>query len=314
MIIGAGFWFSNHKTTYSPFKNNPERQKIVAESLGLEQINKDSDNDGLKDWEEALWKTDPNNPDTDEDGALDGQEVIENHNPLIPGPEDYFEDTQIQNQNSASFPEASSLTEAFSQQFFNEYLALKQEKGTLSQEDKDNLLNEFLDGFKNLSENKGGIYRKSDIRISAKSDVNSIKNYGNQLALIIKKYFDPIPESEMAIFQKFAASQNESELSKLKPIADAYRNTAKEALLLETPQNFSDSHLAIINNFNEISQEIEAMQNISEDPIQALSATKNYQETALKTYQILKEMNSYFSKNGVIFGIYEPASLFKAYL
>jgi len=42
----------------------------------------DSDTDGLKDWEEALWKTDPYSPDTDGDGVSDGDEIKAGHNPL----------------------------------------------------------------------------------------------------------------------------------------------------------------------------------------------------------------------------------------
>ncbi len=49
---------------------------------------KDSDNDGLRDWEEELYKTDPNNPDTDGDGYLDGEEVDSGHNPLVKAPGD----------------------------------------------------------------------------------------------------------------------------------------------------------------------------------------------------------------------------------
>ena len=48
----------------------------------------DSDNDGLKDWEENLYKTDPWNPDTDGDGYLDGEEINSGHNPLVKGPND----------------------------------------------------------------------------------------------------------------------------------------------------------------------------------------------------------------------------------
>ena len=48
----------------------------------------DSDNDGLKDWEEELYKTDLHNPDTDGDGYLDGEEVNSGHNPLIKAPGD----------------------------------------------------------------------------------------------------------------------------------------------------------------------------------------------------------------------------------
>lgn len=41
----------------------------------------DSDHDGLKDAEEAVWGSDPYNPDTDGDGFLDGEEVLSGHNP-----------------------------------------------------------------------------------------------------------------------------------------------------------------------------------------------------------------------------------------
>ena len=54
----------------------------------IESQNKDSDNDGLKDWEEDLYKTDYLNPDTDGDGYLDGEEINSDHNPLVKGPND----------------------------------------------------------------------------------------------------------------------------------------------------------------------------------------------------------------------------------
>lgn len=41
----------------------------------------DSDKDGLKDWEEVLWKTDINKADTDADGYSDKQEVDEGYDP-----------------------------------------------------------------------------------------------------------------------------------------------------------------------------------------------------------------------------------------
>jgi hypothetical protein len=54
----------------------------------IESQNKDTDNDGIRDWEEELLKTDPTNPDTDGDGFLDGEEMNSRHNPLIKAPGD----------------------------------------------------------------------------------------------------------------------------------------------------------------------------------------------------------------------------------
>lgn len=54
----------------------------------IESQTKDTDNDGLQDWQEDLYKTDYLNPDTDGDGYLDGEEINSGHNPLVKAPGD----------------------------------------------------------------------------------------------------------------------------------------------------------------------------------------------------------------------------------
>lgn len=51
----------------------------------------DTDGDGLLDFEEALWRTDPHNPDTDGDGTADGEEVRLHRDPRKAGPNDSLE-------------------------------------------------------------------------------------------------------------------------------------------------------------------------------------------------------------------------------
>lgn len=46
--------------------------------------NLDSDNDGLRDWEEVLWRTDINKQDTDDDGYSDKQEADAGYDPADP--------------------------------------------------------------------------------------------------------------------------------------------------------------------------------------------------------------------------------------
>jgi len=60
--------------------------EVGDESTTVEVFNDgDSDNDGLSDFDEAFYGTEPNNPDTDGDGYLDGDEVKAGYSPTGPG-------------------------------------------------------------------------------------------------------------------------------------------------------------------------------------------------------------------------------------
>ena len=87
VLIAGGVifvWKYADKESLLGIKFGKKIPKISQENL------KDSDNDGLKDWEEELYKTDINNPDTDGDGYLDGEEIDSGNNPLIKAPGDKF--------------------------------------------------------------------------------------------------------------------------------------------------------------------------------------------------------------------------------
>ena len=61
----------------------------------------DSDQDGLSDQEEAIYKTDPHNPDTDGDGYSDGTEVKSGYDPLKPAPNDKLAPSDVSRKQSA---------------------------------------------------------------------------------------------------------------------------------------------------------------------------------------------------------------------
>lgn len=317
IIIIAGFLI------FTPAK----KQKTAKQELQInkpvisQEVAKDSDNDGLPNWEEALWGTDPANPDTDKDGTSDGVEIKEGRNPLLAGngKTDKIVSPQSEKADATQILKLpSTLTEALGQEFFSEYMRLKQESnGELSEYDKTELVNSMMSGLNNF-QNKISDYLKSDIKIASLDDEKTIKEYGNNLALIIKKYFDPLPETEMTIFAKALkeseGGSKESNLTNLEPIANAYRNTAKEIVALPTPASFADSHLKLANYFNNIAKEINELQDFSKDPAQTMLAFKQYQADAKEAYLILLSLNAYFADKKVVFESGEPAKLFKIYV
>jgi hypothetical protein len=67
---------------------------MASDPLNPEDSEADSDKDGLKNWEEYLNGTDPNNADSDNDGIPDGWEVFNSMNPA--DPTDAHEDMDYQ--------------------------------------------------------------------------------------------------------------------------------------------------------------------------------------------------------------------------
>jgi hypothetical protein len=57
-------------------------QIVITPAPEENLLTKDSDNDGIPDYLEAYYRTDPFNPDTDGDGYLDGEEIVAGTDPL----------------------------------------------------------------------------------------------------------------------------------------------------------------------------------------------------------------------------------------
>ena len=77
-------------------------------------LTEDDDKDGLKNWEEQIYQTDPKNPDTDGDGANDGEEITQGRDPLKKGPNDKI---VIKNEAGEAETRTTNLTDEFTENF-----------------------------------------------------------------------------------------------------------------------------------------------------------------------------------------------------
>lgn len=298
LLIAGIFWVA---------KNSEPKEKVVFQkqeglvSAFLQQNRKDSDNDSLADWEEVLWKTDPNNPDTDGDGTSDGEEVRLGRDPLKKGPNDlYTSEDFYKNQVASTGQEPLSETEKFSRDFISQYLILKQAAGgNLDEATKQGLVNSLTENI-NLSASIS-LLTLSDIKISPDNSKEAIRNYGNQLGSILQKHINPAPGMELVILKEVAEKKDESKLMELEGSVKTYDGLAKDCLSLATPSAIKDFHLKLINSFISLKDITSNLQKLFIDPLASLAGLKQYQGAQTDMVNTLIEINNYFKNSSIFF-------------
>lgn len=298
VLIGLAFFLV---ASYIKRDGHGPTNSIVANPISSIQknANVDTDNDGLKDWEEALWGTDAKNPDTDGDGTQDGQEVTERRNPLVNGPKDILSASGLVSKNlNKSSDDSLTKTDFLSQQFFAQVVTLKNQ-GKLNSQSMNELSQSFTTQL--LQEAPKDTYALADIRTNDNSKA-SLKAYGNSLGILIKKYSRPDEEDEITIINRALSTQDPSEMRKLIPIIDLYTQGGKDLLVLRAPSYVAKNHMRILNSVVGMGNALVKIQSLFDDPLAGITAFGQYQQEASRLGSEIKILRDYFAENGVFFG------------
>ncbi|MEX0917384.1 MAG: hypothetical protein WDZ90_02595 [Candidatus Paceibacterota bacterium] len=309
IVMVVGFWFVFGGEDQNSKEDETALQSIERETRTLAQdaANRDSDNDGLLDWEEELWGTHKNNPDTDGDGTNDGDEVDRGRDPTIPGPNDSLENKTApsQLQNSGSGDENLTDTDRFSREFFENYFNLRQ-SGILSSEQGQSLL--LSQAIRGIGQVSPKTYTSNDLKISNDSSKGALRAYGNALGDIISS--NSIEnENEAVILLRALENEDESELQKLDEIKEVYEGMAQDMLLISVPGEVASLHLNLLNNFLQLEFDIEAMKNVYTDPIRVLTVIQNYRDHVKHLGEALLSYGSFFKSKNITFGESESGSI-----
>ena len=298
LIFAGWFYFSGSKNGQAKDVAEQEKSPLIAIVEQTSQLDKDSDADGLKDWEELLWKTDPNKADTDNDGTNDNEEITLNRNPLKAGPNDKISDKEdlVAQEKAIADSRQNTMTTVYARRFMEAYLTLKNQKGELTDSDKDGLIESLMNNI------------KSDIKIKDSYDISNIKIIGGQKANLekyareIKKILideKPIKENVVIVFNRLLKNLNdkknagtyESDAKKILDNGEAYKQGATKLVSIEAPDILAEYHLALINNLNGMQEAVRAMSVVANDPMKGLAGFELYRQKATvfsKSFEELK--------------------------
>lgn len=226
-----------------------------------ERPNDDIDGDGLKNWEEVLWKTKANNPDTDGDGTNDGLEVALGRDPIVAGPNDYIEGILY----------SGSYTSDVASNFLTSYLSAATEGEGIEGLGNEILEKTFIEGIKKPF---AITYTESDLKLRGNS-TEDFKEYGNQLVLLFS-YFEDAPD-ELSIALTAIQTNDPEDLRDLDIVVENYKMFLSGLLNTRTPQEIQSDHLALINSVSVLLSDINGMKLLLDDAILGTQSIADYQ-------------------------------------
>lgn len=234
-------------------------------------INKDTDGDGIPDWEETLWGTDPNKKETTP-GIPDNVAI------------EKLQATQAaknlsnNNTTTSQTPENMTETDKFSMQFFSTIASLNQ-NGALDQSTVDSLGSSLADQIKNAPPRK--VFSSADIKIINDDSVQTIRTYATTLGNISPK--TQIKYTVIDTLKKFISNQdnpNTSVLSQLDPNISQIKEFISGMTGMIVPESLAPLHLNLMNTFERIQENLSDIKLYDSDIIVAFHGISQYESNA----------------------------------
>lgn len=306
-VIGLWFFRAPESVKSSSATIIVTKEKNVSISdLAAAQNVLDDDKDGLSNWEEAIYGTDPKNADSDGDGFLDGEEVLSGRNPAKKGPNDLL--AKQTGPLSKKEEEQKTATDSFAKVAL---LNFANNQGSwdfsdLSPEQLDAKLKESFKGDPKAAEEFQKAMRSAlydyiprdfgkKIKISDTSSEKEEQIYMDNLRKVLTeasvksgKYTGYLHEIISDAFQK-------KDFSQIDDAAAGYMFLYDNMLKLTAPKSVANIHRHGLLLFYETSIAVKALKNWEKDPVSAMIAIKKLAFWLEKNQEMDKQINPHTS-------------------
>ncbi len=308
IVIGAVFAFAeyNNKSSKNLVYDSSAAVYEKTESIDPELKDRDTDGDGLKDWEEILLGTNIKNKDTDGDGTSDGAEVKAGRNPLIKAPNDKIDASS--SSKTETQKEKLTSTDILARDFFAKYMELKQVGLSEDKQSQEEMISQVLKG--GLVIEKPKDYTFSSIKIITDNSKEASKKYGNDTGVIFQRYIIKDSRGEMVIEKDALDKEDFTILKELDPIIISYKNMLSALLKTNVPEKMSSIHLDIINSLNGLIFADESLKKLELDPVSGVQGTANYLESTKKLNMAFNNLKNFLNNQGITYTKDEAGSFY----
>lgn len=237
---------------------------------------KDPDGDGLKNWEEAIWNTDPNNRDSDGDGVRDGDEVSIESDPVIQG---RGGGVSLSTDGTAT---ADLTREILANGTFEEVL---QGEGAAK-------LNQYLETAKSSyfeNEQRFIVSQAGGLKYSDANDTESIKKYLNAVAEIYLRGYESVEKSDLEIIEEVLKDSSSADIVRLDPYIKTTEEIWEKIKNLEAPSTMKEFHERSAKLHLTTLFELATIRNIEKDAFPAFIALQKRFLTKIQLTRLYDE-------------------------
>lgn len=305
-VIAVATWISlsGLKSTRTVKTAGNSEKTAKSQNQTLAEAFKDSDNDGLKDWEEAIWKTDAAKPDSDGDGTNDGDEIAQSRDPLKKGPDDKLSLSTPEDKRKTSDAEAkNNLTYNLAKSILESGAieAIGPDGSVTSTAFLKNVsLPENMDAEALLKPSKP--ISLQDFKIIQADDTETIRQYFNSLAAAYAKQPQITSgKGDITILSEAVASGDYSKLAKLEAIASGLERLAADVKKIAVPRTYLNFAVKELDYIIRTKRAVEILRNAQSDPLAAAIVLPKRIEIYQQIAELHRETSSEIKAQGITF-------------
>ena len=241
------------------FVKNKVSEKQETKILVKDLVQKDTNSNGIPDWEESLWGLDPNT-----NGPSNKEFILAKRASLA-------KDDSIPTESGGS-AEPINENDALAREFFAVIMSLEQ-TGNLN-EDSLNSVSEAI-GKKIVADPIVDIYTKNML-VLKDSSAGSVEAYLEAFKNLLLKYKDRSIGDELSLMASALKTNDKGAIKAVLDVAVAYRAFGKDLVKVPVPSSLLDTHLDLANNYEKVAQSIEALAKIFTEPMTSMKGIINY--------------------------------------
>lgn len=286
--LGFAAWFGATSLLTSERRIAAEQpqadQAETAETLiSIAEAQRDTDEDGLKDWEEAIWKTNTEKFDTDGDGTPDGQEVRAGRDPLKKGPDDRLLDPIDTRQSTGaatgdlageSSNEENATTKLI-RAILPDLLPSLTSGQTINQvEIAERIGNSDLIGNPRRILEPARVYTTRDLTPAPQNDLKTILEMFAALDNAVIKYTKAVAQHPSAVLDFFTDPTSPEAKDEFAVYPQAFASLTADITKIPVPRDYQGFILSYLNTLSKIHYAFTQMENFRTDPLSALMAAE----------------------------------------